>query len=242
MQILFSCSPVIKNGHEYSHWINKVFSDCIWSVKDYFSFFIGLSSILCWLVAQLPQIILNYKTKRADSLSFIFLTEWLLGDITNLTGCILAHQLPPQTATAIYFVIIDLTLFVEFVWYRNKNKKTDQEKLKEKQPLLHSESISDLEGDNSSINTDHNINQNESDETLSLSGSGSGSGSGMSINAIMGIIGFGSITYLGIFTLTKAFTPTTNFNIDNRNLLSKGPHEVKFSAFTMTILFFKKLI
>ena len=35
-------------------WVAAYFGDCVYSLKDQLSFFIGLSSIACWLVAQAP--------------------------------------------------------------------------------------------------------------------------------------------------------------------------------------------
>jgi uncharacterized protein with PQ loop repeat len=37
-----------------------------------------MASIACWLVAQLPQIISNIRSKSAEALSPYFLAEWLL--------------------------------------------------------------------------------------------------------------------------------------------------------------------
>ncbi|KAJ3432445.1 lysosomal amino acid transporter [Anaeramoeba flamelloides] len=188
MHILFSCTPTLKSGREYNHWINKVFS----------------------------QIILNYKTKRADSLSFYFLVEWLLGDITNLTGCLLANQLPQQTATAIYFVMIDLTLFIEYVWYGHKNKSKGKEgKEKEKERLLTSDSLTDFGTNNPQNKGSLSINEDEAS-------SGSTSESVISIKGILGLIGLGSITYFGIFSLTNTFASSTTIGINQRNLLAKS--------------------
>ena len=36
--------------------------------------------------SQIPQLILNYKTRSADGISLAFLGVWLIGDITNLSG------------------------------------------------------------------------------------------------------------------------------------------------------------
>ena len=35
-------------------WVNTAFGECIDTPLKYVAFFIGLSSILCWLVAQAP--------------------------------------------------------------------------------------------------------------------------------------------------------------------------------------------
>ncbi len=48
------------------------------SYRDLAGFILGMSSIACWLVAQLPQIISNYRNKSAEALSPWFLAEWLL--------------------------------------------------------------------------------------------------------------------------------------------------------------------
>ena len=37
-----------------AEWVNKAFGECVDTPLKYFAFFIGLSSILCWLVAQAP--------------------------------------------------------------------------------------------------------------------------------------------------------------------------------------------
>lgn len=40
-----------------------------------------------------------------------------IGDITNLVGCILTHQLPFQTYLASYFVFVDMTLVAQYIYY-----------------------------------------------------------------------------------------------------------------------------
>ncbi|KIM28557.1 hypothetical protein M408DRAFT_59186, partial [Serendipita vermifera MAFF 305830] len=39
------------------------------------------------------------------------------GDITNLVGCILTHQLPFQTYLASYFVFVDMSLVAQYIYY-----------------------------------------------------------------------------------------------------------------------------
>lgn len=65
----------------------------------------GLTSIIIWAIAQLPQLYLNWKLGRADALSSGLLVTWLLGDASNLFGCILTNQLPTQLWTAVYFLV-----------------------------------------------------------------------------------------------------------------------------------------
>ena len=55
------------------------------SARDLAGFVFGMASILCWLVAQVPQFITNIKRQRADASSPWFLAEWLLVSIDEYT-------------------------------------------------------------------------------------------------------------------------------------------------------------
>jgi uncharacterized protein with PQ loop repeat len=46
------------------------------------AFLIGLSSMLFWIVAQLPQFISNWRLQSAEALSPWFLFQWLAVSIT----------------------------------------------------------------------------------------------------------------------------------------------------------------
>ena len=48
------------------------------SGRDLAGFCVGLGSICCWLVAQMPQLYRNYRSQSAEALSPWFLAEWLL--------------------------------------------------------------------------------------------------------------------------------------------------------------------
>jgi len=98
-------------------WIYDYFGECVRGIRSGLSFWIGLSSILFWLFAQFPQIRENYINKAAEGLAPLFLLWWLLGDVCNLIGCFLTHQLPTQTVTAIYFVSVDFILISQFLFY-----------------------------------------------------------------------------------------------------------------------------
>ena len=47
-------------------------------VRDWLGFSIGMTSIMFWMVAQVPQFVKNIRQQRADALSAWFLAEWLL--------------------------------------------------------------------------------------------------------------------------------------------------------------------
>ncbi|KAL4247291.1 Lysosomal/Vacuolar Amino Acid Transporter 1 [Abortiporus biennis] len=84
-----------------------------------FSDVLGYTSIGCWLGAQFPQVLENIRQRSVEGLALPFLANWLLGDISNLVGCILTHQLPFQTYLAIYFCFVDLTLLGQYIYYRS---------------------------------------------------------------------------------------------------------------------------
>lgn len=113
---------------------------------------LGWVNIALWVVALFPQLVTNYRTKRADvscvvfdrrryagnglvvqSLSGLFLAAWLVGDISNLLGCILTNQLPTvrcfvffvvgsqprsqQLYTAVYFCLLDVAILSQWFYY-----------------------------------------------------------------------------------------------------------------------------
>ncbi|KAI9446364.1 PQ loop repeat-domain-containing protein [Lactarius indigo] len=83
-----------------------------------FSDWTGLMSMFFWLGAQFPQLLENFRRQSVEGLALPFLANWLLGDLTNLIGCILTHQLPFQTWLATYFCSIDVVLLSQYFYYR----------------------------------------------------------------------------------------------------------------------------
>ncbi|SJX61633.1 uncharacterized protein SRS1_12618 [Sporisorium reilianum f. sp. reilianum] len=90
----------------------------------------GTLSFVVWLFAQSPQLYENYRRGSVDGLSPVFLTQWMLGDATNLIGCILTQQLPFQIAVATYFCCIDVCIMVQFVYYWTKARKERERRIK----------------------------------------------------------------------------------------------------------------
>ncbi|KAG1754644.1 PQ loop repeat-domain-containing protein [Suillus lakei] len=82
-----------------------------------FSELLGYASMACWLGAQFPQVIENHKRQSCEGLALPFLCNWLLGDFSNLIGCLLTHQLPFQTYLATYFCIVDCSLLAQYFYY-----------------------------------------------------------------------------------------------------------------------------
>lgn len=91
-----------------------------------FSELLGFTSIACWLGAQFPQVVENFQRKSCEGLSLPFLFNWLLGDLSNLIGCILTHQLPFQTWLATYFCLVDFSLLIQYFYYGGGTSATSR--------------------------------------------------------------------------------------------------------------------
>uniref|UniRef100_A0A1D1YJG6 Vacuolar integral membrane protein YDR352W n=1 Tax=Anthurium amnicola TaxID=1678845 RepID=A0A1D1YJG6_9ARAE len=105
------------DGIAHIQWINTIFGSCISDNQEAFSVILGYLTLVCWLNAQLPQLITNYRNKSVEGLSLPFLLNWLLGDITNFLGGILTDQLKFQIYLAAYFCIVDFILFFQYFYY-----------------------------------------------------------------------------------------------------------------------------
>ncbi|RYR80074.1 hypothetical protein Ahy_A01g004853 isoform C [Arachis hypogaea] len=99
-------------------WVEKYFKDCLCNVKDDISFSFGLISLVCWGVAEIPQIITNFRTKSSHGVSLAFLFTWVAGDIFNLVGCLLEPAtLPTQFYTALLYTITTIVLVLQSLYY-----------------------------------------------------------------------------------------------------------------------------
>ncbi|KAI4386612.1 hypothetical protein MLD38_004530 [Melastoma candidum] len=94
-------------------------SYCLCGTKDGVALSLGMISVMCWGVAEVPQIITNYKLKLNEGISIAFLSTWIAGDLFNLLGCILEPAtLPSQYYVAWLYTINTLILFGQTVYYR----------------------------------------------------------------------------------------------------------------------------
>ncbi|EUC30439.1 hypothetical protein COCVIDRAFT_84482, partial [Bipolaris victoriae FI3] len=108
-----SCEP----ANAFLYHLSATFHTCIPTNLALISTLLGTCSIVSWLFAQLPQIYKNHKLKSTSGLSAFFLTEWLLGDLTNLLGCLFTGQASWQIIIAAYYVFVDCCLCGQWVWY-----------------------------------------------------------------------------------------------------------------------------
>uniref|UniRef100_A0A3P8SK40 Lysosomal amino acid transporter 1 homolog n=1 Tax=Amphiprion percula TaxID=161767 RepID=A0A3P8SK40_AMPPE len=113
-----------------SKWVWEGLGECAQDARDMASIYLGLLSILCFMVSSLPQYYSSCKTGNMDSaLSIWFLLLWLGGDSCNLVGSFLADQLPLQTYTAIYYVLADLVMLAMYTYYKINNRVAEREVL-----------------------------------------------------------------------------------------------------------------
>uniref|UniRef100_A0A1A8IBB4 Lysosomal amino acid transporter 1 homolog n=2 Tax=Nothobranchius kuhntae TaxID=321403 RepID=A0A1A8IBB4_NOTKU len=108
-----------------SKWVWEGLGECARDGRDMASVYLGLLSIVCFMVSSLPQYYSSCKSGNMDSaLSIWFLLLWLAGDSCNLVGSYLADQLPIQRYTAIYYVVADLVMLGMYSYYKFRHKRS----------------------------------------------------------------------------------------------------------------------
>ncbi|KAL8794983.1 MAG: hypothetical protein Q9182_007580 [Xanthomendoza sp. 2 TL-2023] len=107
------CDPI----NNFLAHISSSFYTCVPTPLALVSTTLGILSIVSWLFAQLPQVFKNYRLQSASGLSIYFLGEWLLGDLSNLLGALLTRQATWQVVLAGYYVIVDVCLVSQYIWY-----------------------------------------------------------------------------------------------------------------------------
>ncbi|KFY75920.1 hypothetical protein V498_09845 [Pseudogymnoascus sp. VKM F-4517 (FW-2822)] len=79
---------------------------------------LGSISIACWVTVFTPQILENFRRGSAESLSIEFIVIWSLGDLFNVFGGILQGVLPTMLILAVYYVLADVVLIWQCLYYR----------------------------------------------------------------------------------------------------------------------------
>ncbi|KAH7566465.1 hypothetical protein JRO89_XS08G0168400 [Xanthoceras sorbifolium] len=125
----------VKEKKPCVRWAEKIFKDCLCNSRDDFSFGFGLISLVCWGVAEVPQIVTNFYTKSSHGVSLAFLLTWIAGDIFNLVGCLLE----PATLYTISTVVLVLqSIYYDYIrkrWKRRHVKDKTEEDEDEIKPL-----------------------------------------------------------------------------------------------------------
>ncbi|GCB64850.1 hypothetical protein scyTo_0011808 [Scyliorhinus torazame] len=106
-----------------SLFVWKFLEECTEYDRDIASVALGLFSVLCFMVSAFPQCFNSIRNGNMDqAVSFWFLLGWLAGDSCNFVGAFIAQQLPMQTYTAVYYVIVDLVMVSMYSYYKLKNR------------------------------------------------------------------------------------------------------------------------
>ncbi|KAL4365799.1 hypothetical protein AHAS_Ahas07G0142200 [Arachis hypogaea] len=58
------------------------------STRGTASYILGVISVIVWVIAEIPQIIINYTRKSAKGLSLTFLFTWIIGYLTSWDACL----------------------------------------------------------------------------------------------------------------------------------------------------------
>lgn len=98
----------------------RYFGDCVCSRRDALSFVLGCVSIVAWGVAELPQIVANWRNRSSEGVSLAFIATWLTGDAFNLVGCAVSPTLPTQLYTAMLYTATTVVLIVQHLHYDNR--------------------------------------------------------------------------------------------------------------------------
>ncbi|EFJ14016.1 hypothetical protein SELMODRAFT_121256 [Selaginella moellendorffii] len=120
-----------------SQWIFRYLKDCVCDVKDGVSFSLGLISVLSWGIAEVPQIITNYKEKSTEGVSLLFLMTWVVGDFFNIAGCLLEPAtLPTQFYMALLYTLTTLVLVAQTIYYGQIAKRHRPDSPSIEEPLI----------------------------------------------------------------------------------------------------------
>jgi uncharacterized protein with PQ loop repeat len=117
------CDPSEVDGHAYVQWIGTYFGDCVYSSVDVAGWALGMISVGIWIVALLPQIFQNFKSKSVEGMSLMFLLSWLVGDITNLAGSVLTQQVSTTIWLGVWYCVADVALWAQQLWYSKSCKR-----------------------------------------------------------------------------------------------------------------------
>ncbi|CAH8450887.1 unnamed protein product [Schistosoma turkestanicum] len=118
-----SLEPADSNCTYGIHWIWVSMGMCVMDAQGGVALFCGVLCLFVWIAVGIPQIVENFRTGLADkALSISFLFFWTFGDICNLIGCFLTHQLIMQIVVTGYCIVSDLVLVLQFIYCKIRHK------------------------------------------------------------------------------------------------------------------------
>lgn len=212
------CSPTTPFLYHFS----SLFHSCVPTPLGFVSNTLGTLSIASWLCAQMPQLYKNYQIKSAAGLSIYFLAEWLMGDLTNLTGALLTKQASWQVIIASYYCFVDCCLVLQYMWYSYLAPQR-------KEGSLHS-SGSSLDGDSSSdvINSLSPINSSFTDRAPDYIKDGDNEGSNPPLTPPIDTPRFSAVNYEKSRYHTSP--SSSKNNLSTTTLAGPSPRTVLYAA------------
>lgn len=76
------------------------------------------------------------EKKSADGLSLGFVGLWAVGDVLNLAGSIWAHLVPTTIVVGLYYILSDVVIICEVLYYRTVARAKNQLEAEEETSLL----------------------------------------------------------------------------------------------------------
>lgn len=83
----------------------------------------GSTSLACWIVLLMPQLIEQWRLKSAEGIAIGFISIWFMGDVFNLIGAVWAGLLPEVIFLAIWFCIADFMMIFSYFYYTHIYKR-----------------------------------------------------------------------------------------------------------------------
>ncbi|XP_018648702.1 Mername-AA168 protein (M67 family) [Schistosoma mansoni] len=185
------------------HWIWVSMGLCVMDVQGGIALFCGILCLFLWIAVGIPQIVENFRTGIADkALSPIFLCFWTFGDVCNLIGCFLTHQLIMQIVVTGYCIVSDFVLVFQFIYYKLRHKAI----LRRMAAALKDGEISSSSSSSSPVICDESEQHNSDQGYQRLS---------------VGLVGVGCLTLMGI-SLNSIEDPFNTYVV--KQSISSGLH------------------
>ncbi|KAM7259779.1 hypothetical protein ACFE04_015520 [Oxalis oulophora] len=162
---------------------------------------------MSWFVAEIPQIITNFKDKSAQGLSISFLSTWIIGDLFNLAGCMLEPAtLPTQFYMALLYTMTTTLLATQSLYYAYIYPHKQQQRM-----LYQSEHIKVIESGRKQ-NDDFGLKQANPVDRLraesDMTDKANFSSSPISFQPLPDSHGRGGLYYTSARSLSSSHTPT----------------------------------
>jgi uncharacterized protein with PQ loop repeat len=120
--------PIVDSEGVFLKWVYALTGQCFGSRSEIFSLLASVFSVAGWLLAGIYQIRANYRAKDASGFSFYFLVCWLIGDLNNIAGCFITHQMLFQRTLSLISLCVDGMLLYQYVYYSSLNRRALKER------------------------------------------------------------------------------------------------------------------